>query len=73
MKKLICGFCGAEESDENPIIRGDKCMICSMCVLSAYTLLFSDDSIDNTAEEIDYLETIRKKSAKTSTKKETDE
>ena len=59
MEKLVCGFCGIEESDKNPIILGDKCKICSICVLSAYSILFGDESIVQTDEEIDFLDKIR--------------
>lgn len=60
MEKNVCGFCGAEESYDNPIIVGDKCMICSNCVISAYTILFGEAHEDDVNEDVEILKEIRK-------------
>lgn len=66
MERHICGFCGVEESDENPLILGNHCAICSICVVSAYTILFGEESDDinkhiDLYEHVDLFEGIRKK------------
>ena len=52
MKKKLCSFCEAVDSDENPLIaggevsEGKKAYICSNCVISAYKILFGDEEQD---------------------------
>lgn len=43
-----CSFCGAEESDNNPLITSNNVYICKNCVFSAYKIMFGE----NTAEGI---------------------
>jgi len=43
MSKKACGFCEAQESEENPLIAGENAYICSNCVVSAYKILFGDE------------------------------
>jgi ATP-dependent Clp protease ATP-binding subunit ClpX len=38
-----CSFCGALESENNPIISGNGVHICKNCVISAYKVMFGDD------------------------------
>ena len=42
MKKRQCSFCGATESDVNPLIAGNNADICKNCVFSAYKIMFGD-------------------------------
>ncbi|MDR1451760.1 MAG: ATP-dependent Clp protease ATP-binding subunit ClpX [Helicobacteraceae bacterium] len=39
MTKKICGFCGAAESEENPILTGGDAKICKTCVTAAYRMM----------------------------------
>ena len=39
-----CSFCGASESNENPLIAGQSVYICKNCVISAYKIMFGDES-----------------------------
>ncbi len=46
-----CSFCGAHEKDDLPLVAGQNAYICSNCVVSAYKILFGDES--NSYEEIE--------------------
>lgn len=37
--KLICDFCGVEDSDQNPVIAGENATICQVCAKSAYDII----------------------------------
>ncbi len=39
MNKIFCDFCGCEDSNENPIITGDKASICKACVSAAHDIM----------------------------------
>jgi ATP-dependent Clp protease ATP-binding subunit ClpX len=39
MEKLICDFCGATDSTDNPIISGDHASICKACVATAHDIM----------------------------------
>ncbi|MDR2639088.1 MAG: ATP-dependent Clp protease ATP-binding subunit ClpX [Helicobacteraceae bacterium] len=39
MSVKTCSFCGAAESEDNPIIAGSEAKICKSCVVSAYKVL----------------------------------
>ena len=39
MSKLICDFCGVEDSNANPIISGDNACICQSCVNAAHDIM----------------------------------
>ncbi|XPV68817.1 MAG: ATP-dependent Clp protease ATP-binding subunit ClpX [Halarcobacter sp.] len=39
MSKLECDFCGAPDSNENPIISGDNACICKACINAAYEIM----------------------------------
>lgn len=43
MEKLICDFCGATDSIENPIISGDHASICKSCVTTAHDIMQGKD------------------------------
>ncbi len=38
-KKLICDFCGANDSSNNPIISGDNATICQSCAKEAFEII----------------------------------
>ncbi|MEA3316030.1 MAG: ATP-dependent Clp protease ATP-binding subunit ClpX [Campylobacterota bacterium] len=46
--KLVCDFCGIEDSKENPIIAGDSASICQSCAKSAYEIIESHKTDDTT-------------------------
>jgi ATP-dependent Clp protease ATP-binding subunit ClpX len=46
-----CSFCGAEESETNPLIAGNNVYICKNCVYSAYKIMFGDVE-DETQKEL---------------------
>lgn len=48
MSKLICDFCGANDTKANPIITGDNACICKACVGAAYDIM-SDELVENKA------------------------
>jgi len=37
-----CSFCGAKESQDNPLLAGNSVYICKNCVISAYKILFGE-------------------------------
>ncbi|RXJ85668.1 ATP-dependent protease ATP-binding subunit ClpX [Arcobacter sp. CECT 8985] len=57
MSKVVCDFCGVEETQDNPIIAGDNGYICKACVTAANDILNGneptekEDSQNNQAEE----------------------
>ncbi|MBS9782706.1 MAG: ATP-dependent Clp protease ATP-binding subunit ClpX [Arcobacter sp.] len=51
MNKIFCDFCGAEDSNENPIITGDKASICRSCVNAAHDIMSGNQKEDNLVEE----------------------
>ncbi|MEY4504952.1 MAG: hypothetical protein RL154_1249, partial [Pseudomonadota bacterium] len=42
MKQKVCNFCGAHESEENPLIVGEGSHICKNCIASAYKIINGD-------------------------------
>jgi len=46
-----CSFCGTQESDENPLIAGNGVYICKNCVISAYKIMFGDESATSSKSE----------------------
>lgn len=42
-----CSFCGAHESDINPLIAGNGVYICKNCVISAYKIMFGDENVSS--------------------------
>lgn len=58
MSSKNCNFCGARESQENPLIAGADAYICRNCVVSAYKILFGDINFD--ADEPHYTPEIEK-------------
>jgi ATP-dependent Clp protease ATP-binding subunit ClpX len=60
MSKIICDFCGATDSKDNPVIAGDNASICKACVSAANDIMSgslpSEDNVENqsniTKEEV---------------------
>ncbi len=48
-----CSFCEAKESEDNPLIAGERAYICSNCVVSAYKILFGDEEQEDTHTDLD--------------------
>ncbi len=48
--KVTCDFCGVEDSEQNPLISGDKATICQSCAKSAFEIIESHKS-EHTKEE----------------------
>ncbi len=49
-----CSFCEATESEDNPLIAGEKAYICSNCVVSAYKILFGEEEQEeSTADDLE--------------------
>ena len=42
--KVTCDFCGVEDSEQNPLISGDKATICQSCAKSAFEIIESHKS-----------------------------
>ena len=53
MDKMICDFCGVENSTENPVISGDKATICKVCAKSAYEIINNHQSQSDNTEDND--------------------
>jgi ATP-dependent Clp protease ATP-binding subunit ClpX len=47
MSKIICDFCGATDSVDNPIISGDKACICKACVAAANDIMSGNGQEEN--------------------------
>ncbi len=53
MSKLVCDFCGALDSNDNPIISGDNACICKSCVNAAHDIMNgAKEPDDNMDEEV---------------------
>jgi ATP-dependent Clp protease ATP-binding subunit ClpX len=52
MSERHCSFCGAHESDTNPLITGNNVHICKNCVFSAYKVMFGDAKEDHNSQEL---------------------
>jgi len=50
MRQRHCSFCGAHESDANPLIAGNDAYICKNCVFSAYKIMFGDEEARSEAD-----------------------
>jgi len=58
MSQLVCDFCGAIDSKDNPIISGDNACICKSCVIAAHEILMQakvsqDDKIKHKLDKKD--------------------
>ncbi len=45
MSEKVCNFCGAQDTEENPLLAGEDAYICKNCVLSAYKIILGDLAI----------------------------
>ena len=45
MSKIICDFCGATDSKNNPVIAGDNACICKSCVTAANEIMTGNLSV----------------------------
>ena len=52
MSTKECSFCAATESEENPLIAGERAYICSNCVISAYKILFGEEEPEETQADL---------------------
>ncbi len=53
MSKLICDFCGTNDTAQNPIISGDNACICQSCVNAAHDIMAGNAPEDtNNNEEV---------------------
>ncbi len=53
-----CSFCDAAESEENPLIAGNGVYICKNCVVSAYKIMFGDESVATASENEELLDAV---------------
>lgn len=42
MSEKVCNFCGAHDSEHNPLLAGEDAYICKNCVLSAYKIILGE-------------------------------
>lgn len=59
MSKLICDFCGANDTKANPIITGDNACICKSCVGAAYDIMSGDLVDPETNSKTEKVENIK--------------
>lgn len=59
MSEKVCNFCGAHDSEQNPLLAGEDAYICKNCVLSAHKIIMGD--LASSKEEITRGEVIPKK------------
>ncbi|DAB28632.1 MAG: ATP-dependent protease ATP-binding subunit ClpX [Sulfurimonas sp. RIFOXYD12_FULL_33_39] len=55
-----CSFCDAHESDANPLIAGNGVYICKNCVISAYKIMFGDESSSTTSKNEELVDAVTK-------------
>ncbi|MDQ7042892.1 MAG: ATP-dependent Clp protease ATP-binding subunit ClpX [Sulfurimonas sp.] len=53
-----CSFCDATESEVNPLIAGNGVYICKNCVVSAYKIMFGDESESQSQKDEELLEAV---------------
>ncbi|MBU3014659.1 ATP-dependent Clp protease ATP-binding subunit ClpX [Poseidonibacter lekithochrous] len=51
MSKIICDFCGATDSKDNPVIAGDNASICKACVTAANDIMSGGIPTENNVEK----------------------
>lgn len=57
MSKIICDFCGATDSRDNPVIAGDNACICKACVTAANEIMNGNLPIEEGENKITPTET----------------
>ena len=69
MSKLVCDFCGREDSNDNPIISGDNACICQSCVDAAHDIMQgktpAPSEEENTEEEVQEVNVLAPSEMKT--------
>ena len=53
-----CSFCDASESEKNPLIAGNGVYICKNCVVSAYKIMFGDETNASAQDNTQLLEAV---------------
>ncbi len=53
MSIKACSFCETAESEENPLIAGERAYICSNCIVSAHKILFGEEDPDTSNTELE--------------------
>ena len=56
MSKIICDFCGATDTKDNPVIAGDNASICKSCVTAANEIMTGDLPGSQKQSKIDPIE-----------------
>ena len=56
MDKLICDFCGIDDSSNNPIISGDNATICQSCAKEAFEIISSHKDEDKVESKLTKIE-----------------
>ena len=51
MSKIICDFCGATDSRDNPVIAGDNASICKACVTAANDIMSGSLPVEDNVEK----------------------
>ncbi len=59
MSEKVCNFCGAHDSEQNPLLAGEDAYICKNCVISAHKIIMGD--LASSKEEITRGEVTPKK------------
>ena len=55
-----CSFCNTKESETNPLIAGNGVYICKNCVISAYKIMFGDDTVVTDLKNENLVDTLDK-------------
>lgn len=56
MSKIICDFCGATDSRDNPVIAGDNACICKSCVTAASEIMNGNGANINDQSKLEPIE-----------------
>ena len=51
MSKIICDFCGATDSRDNPVIAGDNACICKACVTAANEIMNGNSLVEESSNK----------------------
>ena len=62
MSKIICDFCGATDTRDNPVIAGDNACICKACVNAAHEIMSGNLPEDENKSKISDTKDIKIKS-----------
>lgn len=59
MSKIICDFCGATDTRDNPVIAGDNACICKACVNAAHEIMSGNLPIEEINKDSSELKEIK--------------